>query len=63
METTAQVIGPKGFPEAKNVYPFEFALVPDKQHAEEKEEVGRVSRLEMEIKFRIHELDEIIESQ
>ena len=63
MELAAVVVCPEGFPEAKNVCPREFALVPDEEHAEEKEEVGGVCGLEVEVKGWVHQLDELVESE
>lgn len=50
MKVAAQEICPQALPQSKYICPQEFALVPDKQHAEEEEEVGRVGTLEMKVK-------------
>lgn len=63
MKVATQEVGPEGFPESEHIYPFEFALVPDEQHTEEEEKVGRVGTLEVEVEVRIHELDEVIECE
>lgn len=47
VEAAGEVVGPEGFPEAQDVGPFELALVPDEEHAEEEEKVGRVGGLEV----------------
>lgn len=61
VEVGAVVVGPQRLPQTQNVSPLELALVPDKQHAEEEEEVGRVGRLEVEVQLRVHELHEVVE--
>jgi hypothetical protein len=61
VEIATIVISPKRLPESQDIGPFEFSLVPDKEHTEEKEEVCGIGGLEMEIEFRIHNLDEMIE--
>ena len=63
MKVAAQVVCPERFPQAKHICPFKFTLVPDEQHAEEEEEVGRVCGLEVKIKGWIHELNEVVKSQ
>lgn len=49
VEVAAEEIGPEGFPQAQGVDPFEFALVPDEEHAEKEEKVGGVGGLEVEV--------------
>lgn len=63
VETTGQVIRPQDLPEVQHVQPRELALVPDEQHAEEEEEVGGISALEVQVKFWVHELDEVVERE
>ena len=57
MELAAEEIRPEGLPKMQDVGPGELALVPDEQHAEEEEEIGGVSRLEVEVENGIQELD------
>lgn len=61
VKVTAVVIGPQRLPQPQNICPLELALVPDKEHAEKEKEIGRVSGLEMEIEFGVHELHQVIE--
>lgn len=63
MKIAAQEVGPEGFPESEHIDPFEFALVPDEQHSEKEEKVGRVGALEVEVEVWIHELDKVIECE
>ena len=63
MELAAHEVGPERFPEAKDVGPLKFALVPNEQHAEEEEKVSRVSRLKVKVEGRVHQLDEMVESE
>jgi len=42
VEVAALVVGPECLPQPQHIRPFELAFVPNKQHAEEKEEVGRL---------------------
>lgn len=61
MELAAQVIGPQHLPQAEDIIPWEFPLIPDEEHAEEEEEVGGVCRLQMCVQLRVHELYKMIE--
>lgn len=61
VELRTQVIRPQPLPQSQHVAPFELALVPDEQHAEEEEEIGRVGRLEVEVEGRVEELDELVQ--
>ena len=61
MEVGRCVVSPEGFPETQDVQPWEFALVPDEQHAEEEEEICGVDALEVEVEFWVEELDEVVE--
>ena len=61
VEVAAAIIGPQRLPQTEHVGPFEFALVPNEQHSEEKEEVCRVGGLEVQVKLGIHELDKVVE--
>lgn len=63
VKITAQPVGPESFPQTEDIGPFEFALVPDKQHAKEEEKVGGVGGLEVQVEGWIHELDEMIKSK
>lgn len=63
MEITAEIVGPQAFPQPEHVGPFKLALVPDKKHAEEEKEVGRVGGLEVEVEGGIHELNEMVEGK
>lgn len=63
MEAAGEIICPERFPETENVRPFEFALVPDNQHAEEKEEVGAVGGLEVQVELGVHELNEVVDGE
>ena len=63
MEIATHVVGPQCFPQAENICPLKFAFVPDQKHAEEKEKVGRVSRLQVQVKCGIHKLDKMVEGQ
>lgn len=54
-------IGPETLPQGKHIIPRELSLVPDKQHAEEKEKVRTVSALEVQVQLRIHQLYEVVE--
>ena len=63
METTTQIIRPQRLPQTQRIRPFELALVPDQQHAEEEEEIGRVGRLQVQIEFGVHKLYEVVESE
>ena len=47
----------------ESVSPFKFAFVPNKKHAKEEEKVGGVGRLEVQIEFGIHELNEVVEGK
>lgn len=60
VEAAAEPVGPQRLPQTQHVDPFELALVPDEEHAKEEEEVGRVGGLEVEVEFRVHELDEVV---
>jgi len=61
VEVGGCIVSPEGFPEAQDVQPGKFALVPDEQHAEEEEEVCRVDALKVQVEFRVEELDEVVE--
>lgn len=63
MEAAGEIICPKGFPETEDVCPFEFALVPYDQHAEEEEKVCAVGRLEVQVELGVHELDEVVNGE
>ena len=63
MELAAVEIRPETFPQAEHVCPFELTLVPDKKHAEEKEEVGGICGLKMKVECGVHQLDKVVESQ
>ena len=63
MEVAAKPVGPKDFPKAKNIHPGELALVPDKQHSEEKEKISGVGFLKMNVELWIEKLDKVIQRQ
>lgn len=63
MEAAGEIICPEGLPETEDVCPFEFALVPYDQHAEEEEKVGAVGGLKMKVELWIHELDEVVDGE
>ena len=63
MEVATVIIRPQPLPQTEHVGPYELALVPDKQHAEEKEEIGGVGGLQVHIELRIHELQQVVESE
>ena len=56
-----EVVGPQQLPQPQDITPVELALVPDEQHAEEEEEVGRVGGLEVQVELWVEELDELVE--
>lgn len=61
VEVCREVVGPEAFPQTQHVQPGELALVPDEQHAEEEEKVCRVDGLEVEVKFWVEQLDEVVQ--
>jgi hypothetical protein len=61
VEVCGEIVGPEAFPETQDIGPLELALVPDEEHAEEEEEVCGVDGLEVEVKFWVEELDEVVE--
>ena len=61
VEVAREVVGPETLPQAQHVGPGELALVPDEQHAEEEEEVGRVGGLQVQVELRVEELHELVE--
>lgn len=63
MEVAAQIVGPKGFPQAESIRPLKLSLIPHQKHAKEEEKVGRICRLEMSIELRIHQLNKMIEGK
>jgi len=60
VEVAALVVGPERLPQPQYIRPLEFALVPDKQHPEEKEEVCRLSGLKVKIQLGVHKLYEVV---
>jgi hypothetical protein len=63
MEVTALVIGPENLPQTESIHPWELAFIPNKQHAEKEEEIGRIGFLKMDIEFRIKDLNKVIECE
>ena len=63
MELAALEICPQSFPQPKDVWPVEFTFIPNKEHPEEEEKVGRVGRLKVKVESRVHELDQVIQGQ
>ena len=63
MKLTAHEIRPEPLPQAQDIRPLEFTLVPDEQHAEEEEEVGRVGGLEVQVELGVHELDKVVKGE
>lgn len=63
MKITAQEIGPQHLPKMQNISPRELPFIPNQQHPEEEEKVGRIRALEMQVKLRVHELHEMIERE
>lgn len=49
MEVAAQVVRPQALPESENVHPFKLTFVPDQQHAEKEEEIGRLGLFQVEV--------------
>ena len=63
VEVGAEVVRPQALPEPQRIGPLELALVPDEQHAEEEEEVGRVGGLEVHVELRVHELHQVVQGE
>lgn len=63
VEIAGQVVGPEGLPETKDVGPLEFTLVPNQEHPEKEEKIGAVCRLQVEVKLRVEQLQEMIQSE
>jgi len=61
VKLTTHEIRPQAFPKAEYIGPFEFTLVPDEQHAEEEEKVGRIGGLKMQVQRWVHKLNEVVE--
>ena len=63
VELAALEVGPESLPEAEHICPLKLALIPDKQHSEEEEKVGRVGFFEVEVEGGVHKLDEVVECE
>lgn len=62
MELRGEIVRPQALPQTENIRPFKLTLVPDEKHAEEEKEIGRVGGLEVQVEFRIEQLDKMVES-